>query len=131
MKTHNIPTTPWDIFGGGHFKSEATVLVEGSNNPAGWLVGGWETTAEGRIVYQGPMVKGPYGYMAGSCSVIDNHGGTGAILAKADKDGLLFRVKAGDTVTMSGINFTVTVDRRGYPHLEPVSALGLLSASPA
>ncbi len=121
MTTHTIPTVP-NSYGDepDHFKSEAILLVEGAcsaGGPGGWFVGGWGAEGEGRIVHQGPLVPGPYAYIGGRCGVIDNHGGTGADHKRADGKGLLFRVKAGDTVTLHGTDYTLSVDRRGYPHL--------------
>ena len=119
--THNIPTTPsrYD-YEPGHFRSEATILVEGScllGGPGGWMVGGWGATGEGRIEMYGPKVQGPYAFIVGRSGVIDNHGGTGAEHRRAEAQGLMFRVKAGDVLEMGGTSFTLSVDRRGYPHL--------------
>ena len=116
--THNIPTTPYRD--PGHFKSEATILIEGSSRaggPGGWLVGGWDATGEGRVVMYGPMVKGPYAYITGRCSVMDNRGGTGAEHMRAEAQGLMFRAKDGDTMNLFGTTYTLSVDGRGYPHL--------------
>jgi hypothetical protein len=119
--THTIPTVPsrydYEI---GHFRSEATIIVEGADplgGPGGWLVGGWDEYGEGRTEFQGVLVKGPYAFITGRAGVIDNHGGTGAIHSKAKADGLLFRVRALDTLVLAGIAFLLTVDKRGYPHL--------------
>lgn len=119
--THTIPTTPsrYD-YEKGHFRSDATVLVEGAcsaGGPGGWLVGGWDATGEGRVEFQGPMVKGPYAFITGRAGVIDCNGGTGRLHREAEDNGLMFKAKEGDTLVMAGIEFAVAVDRRGYPKL--------------
>jgi hypothetical protein len=118
MTTHNVPTIPSPYtYQVGHFKSDATVIIEGSNNPAGWGAGGWDATGEGRLEFCGPLVKGPCAFLYGLCSVIDNRGGTGRLHREAEEAGLMFRAKDGDTFVMEGTEYTLTVDRRGYPTL--------------
>lgn len=118
---HTIPTMPSRYsYDKGHFASEATLLVEGATpggGPGGWMVGGWDQTGEGRVEFQGPMVPGPYAFITGRAGVIDCNGGTGRLHREAEAQNLMFRVKAGDTVVLAGIEFTLSVDRRGYPHL--------------
>ena len=126
---HIIPVEPYNVgrsseasYNLGHFVSPATLLVEGAcsaGGPGGWFVGGWDATGEGRTEYQGPMVPGPVAYIGGRAAVIDCNGGTGRLHREAEDQNLMFRVKAGDTVVLSDIEFTLTVDRRGYPHLSP------------
>ena len=124
-KTHDIPTTdsPYD-YEKGHFKSEATLLIEGANRqggPGGWFVGGWTAEGEGRTVCQGPMVPGPYAYVGGRCGVLaaDPRMGTKGAHDRAYMAGLLFQCKDGDTLTLHGTDYTLTLDRRGYPSLTP------------
>ena len=124
--THNIPSIDngKDVYGPGHFKSEVTLLIEGSSRsggPGGWFLGGWSAEGEGRTVTQGPMVQGPYAYVGGRCGVIDNHGGTHGELERADGKGLLFRCKAGDILSVFGTSYTLSLCRRGYPTLTPTN----------
>ena len=117
---HNIPTDLNPSYGNDHFKSAATLLIEGSSKaggPGGWFVGGWGADGEGRTTMGGPKVPGPVAYISGRCGVIDNHGGTKAEQERKDAENLLFRVKAGDTVTLHGTVYTLTLDYRGYPSL--------------
>lgn len=112
----------------GHFKSDAILLIEGasrSGGPGGWAVGGWDETAEGRIEHGGPMVRGPYAYIIGLSSVIDNYGGTGTEWRRAEESGRLFRLRAGDKLSVNGTVYVLKLDKgffnRGYPVLEKVA----------
>jgi len=123
--THTIPTVPGYDNEPGHFKSQATLLIAGSSRaggPGGWFVGGWTAEGEGRTETGGPMIVGPYAYVGGRCSVIDNHGGTGADLKRADEDSLLFRCAEGDTLVLHDTSYTLDLNPRGYPHLTPIQA---------
>jgi len=124
MTTHTIPTTTRstdpDNYEFGHFKSAAILRIAGSSRaggPGGWGIGGWNEDGEGRLVFEGPMVKGPVAYAFGLAGVIDNHGGTGAEHARAADNGLLFDVSEGDTLVIDGTEYTLTLNRRGYPSL--------------
>jgi hypothetical protein len=65
----------------GHFQGRGLIfLIAGSNNSPGWGIGGWDETGEGRLVTGGPKVRGPHAYFVALCGVIDNYGGTGAVL---------------------------------------------------
>lgn len=116
MTTHTIPTTR-NPTRQGHLMTEARILVAGSNNRAGWGLCAWTAEGAGRIVFQGPMVQGPYASLFGLCSVIDNHGGTGREMRDAEAAGQLFRVEPGDTIVLEGVRYTVSVCPRGYPEL--------------
>ena len=118
--THYIPTIPCPYNTKGHFKSEATLIIEGASRdggPGGWRPGGWNAEGEGRVVFQGPMVKGPVGYIFGLCLVLSDRGGTGAEHREAESKGLMFRVKAGDILVLDGMSFTLSLDSQRYPHL--------------
>lgn len=132
--THNIPTTPSQYATAslgslaarhkGHFESDAIVLIEGATReggPGGWGVGGWGIEGEGRLVHEGPMVKGPIAFLFGLASVIDRSGGTGRINSKAEAEGRLFRVKAGDDLVIDGVTYRLSLDKRGYPSLTQVT----------
>ena len=62
---------------------------------------------ESRKEFGGPMVPGPWAYTYGLCSVIDNHGGTGAEIAKAKDEGRGLEVKDGDLLRVAGHVYTV------------------------
>ena len=121
--SHTIPTTPCPNYGAGHFKSEAIILIQGSSGaggPGGWFVGGWDNSGEGRTEFQGELVKGPHAYIGGRASVLDNHGGTGAVWKRAEAEGLLFRLKAGEPVAIHGTVYRLSLCKRGYPSLTAV-----------
>ena len=76
---------------------------------------------EGRQVFQGEMVPGPWAYAFGLCSVIDNHGGTGAERQRNLEAGTEHDVEAGDTVIIDGNSYEVKVTRNGFePYLKLV-----------
>lgn len=115
---HIIPTTP--NFDRGHFSSDAVILIAGSSRsggPGGWSVGGWNAEGEARLVFRGPMVKGPFAYVFGRAGVIDNHGGTKGEQERKAAEGLLFNVAAGDTLVIDGIEYILSLTRDGYPNL--------------
>ena len=121
MTRHTIPTTARpddDAFGPGHYTSEATLLIEGSRNRAGYALGGWTKDGMGRLVHEGPMVQGPHAYIYGEATVIARRGGTSEVLRQKDDAGLLFRCKAGDTLDIAGTTYTLTLNTRGYPSLQ-------------
>lgn len=76
---------------------------------------------EGRQTFQGEMVPGPWAYAFGLCSVIDNHGGSGAerqrnLAANTEHD-----VEEGDTIIIDGNSYVVKVTRNGFePYLNLV-----------
>ena len=120
---HTIPTTPkTDPFRDdpGHLDSTAIILVEGSNNRAGHGLCAWTEDGQGRLVFQGPKVKGPHASLFGLCGVIDNHGGTGAENKRAEREGRLFRVKSGDVLEVCGVAYSLSLCPRGYPKLRPI-----------
>jgi hypothetical protein len=110
------------FWGGGVFKSRQGVLVmvEGSNGRGGHSLGGCTKDGKVRRVFQGPVEPGPYAFFTPACCVIDNYGGTRAILDRAEARGDIFRVKAGDVLQLAGDAYRVLVCRRGYASLEPV-----------
>ena len=75
-----------------------------------------------RRVYEGPILPGPYvGTYALSWS-IDNHGGTGADMARLEAAGLEFEAKPGDRFRIGGLLFELRDDRPyDYPTMVPVS----------
>ena len=58
--------------------------------------------SEGRKVFQGPMVPGPWGFATTHAIVIDNHGGSGAENARA------IQVTVGTPFTVEGLPGTWT-----------------------
>lgn len=106
---HNIPTI--NSVDRGHFQGAnaegscdtVTVAVNGKR----FGVGGWTAEGKGRLIFKGPLVPGPQAYLFGKCSVIDNHGGTGAIEARLREAGLRFDVNIGDTLVIEGSRFLV------------------------
>lgn len=125
-KRHTIPTEPVFGFGPDHFKSDAILLVKGSNRsggPGGWYVGGWGAAGAGRKVFGGPHVPGPYAYVNGHPGVISRHpgGGTRGEHERARTEGRLFEVEPGDVLEIYGTDYTLTLCPRGYPNLTPVA----------
>jgi hypothetical protein len=104
----------------GFFKSEAIITVAGvdsSFGPGGFSIGGWDETAYARVDHGAPLVKGPHVYIYGLCSVIDNHGGTGAIHDKAKAEENFFNVEVGDELEINGLVYVVGLTDRRYPTL--------------
>jgi hypothetical protein len=76
---------------------------------------------EGRQSFMGEMVPGPWAYAFGLCSVIDNHGGTGAERQRNLAANLEHDVEAGDTVIINGNTYEVKVTKNGSePYLKLV-----------
>ena len=81
---------------------------------ARFKLGGWTAEGEGRLVYQGPLVKGPQLYAFALASVIDNHGGTAKERADLLAAGMEHDIEDGDMVTVDGVTYTVGVKAVGY-----------------
>jgi hypothetical protein len=97
------------------------VVVAGAENAAGYGIGMIPAGHEARQEYAGPMIPGPWAFVYGLAGVIDNHGGTGAEMARETAAGSLFHVEAGDTLILSDdLMVRVDVDARRYPSLTNV-----------
>jgi hypothetical protein len=74
---------------------------------------------EGRQVFQGPMVPGPWAYTYPLAVVIDNYGGTAAEAAANKAAGLERDAKVGDRFQLDGRTWVLTEDRphSDYPTL--------------
>ena len=103
---------------------EATLAVDtGRGYPKRFGVGFVPEGDEGRKFMHGPMVPGPWAYAFGLCSVIDNHGGTGAERARNLKAKTEFDVAEGDKVEIDGVLFTVAIRRNGgEPYIDLAAA---------
>lgn len=97
----------------GHFKAEETLTLIHRGLPFRSGVGGWDSTGEGRLVQDGPMVKGPILFGFGLCSVIDNHGGTAKQREDNLASGMEIDVEEGDLVEFAGATFVVKPLVRG------------------
>ena len=107
MTKHIIPTTP--ARRENEFKSAAIVRIANSSSIGGWSIGGWSENGKGRLVFQGPMIKGPVAYAVALPTVMDNNGGTEGEHERAAEAGLLFDVAEGDTLVINGADYTVTL----------------------
>lgn len=87
--------------------SEIRLLVNGHRGGSGCGVGGWGPDDLNRIVDGGPLVAGPHAYAFNLCTVIDNHGGTGAKMDREREAGLLIEVNEGDTIEAEGYTYRV------------------------
>lgn len=106
----------------GHFglPRQSRLLVAGSNNMAGWGLGGWTEEGVGRLTHGADVVKGPQAYTFPMAAVIDNHGGTGAELAREREAGTLYEAADGDVVILPGASYKIGVCKRGYVSLERI-----------
>ena len=96
--------------------NDATTLSTGA---ARFNVGFIPEGSEARKVCNGPMVPGPWAYAFALCTVIDNHGGTGAENARAKAAARWLDVADGDSIEVCGHQFTVAFtdgySQRGIP----------------
>lgn len=97
-----------------HFKVAETLFVMSGDIPQRFGLGGWTAAGEGRLITQGPMVKGPYLYAFGLCVVMDNHGGTGKEHDDGVKAGTEIEIVDGDIVVHEGVAYKARVEVRGY-----------------
>lgn len=77
---------------------------------------GWEAGAYHRIVEQGPRVEGPVAYMNVNATVLTAH-------KQVQRERIL--VEAGDTLTLRGTDYLISIDARGEARLtvvEPANA---------
>jgi len=92
---------------------EAVVIYKG--NRYGW--GLVPEGKEGRKVFQGPMVPGPWGFLYGLCTVMDNHGGTGREMELLRERGLVIEVKDNDILVLNGTPHIVGPEGHYHPRL--------------
>jgi len=117
-QTHKIDCA---IDSDGRYMVPTTLIIKGASNrggPGGWGVCGWDATASGRVETGGPEIQGPRASLFGKCSVIDNHGGTGADHQRLAGRGLLVHVTPGDIIEVDGVSYKVSLDVWRYPALE-------------
>lgn len=97
--------------------------VDSAYGPGGFGVGTVGPNDQGRRETGGPIVAGPWGYLYGRASVIDQHGGTGAEWRKADDEGRWIDVLRDGDVLVIGDNvpMVLTVGRYGRLDLDPES----------
>ena len=95
------------------------LLVEGSNNSSGWVIGGWTKEGTGRIEMGGPVVNGPHAFIFGSATVIASNPnlGTRAELERAKAKNELYEAKDGDKVVLPSGTYEILIDRRKYVRL--------------
>lgn len=122
-KTYTPATEPSPYGEKGYFAMlyGARLLVEGSNNPSGWRIGGWTKDGEGRKVDGGLIEAGLYAFAFGLCTVIDNHGGTGAEIDRARRKGLLIEARPGDKLKLPGGVYRIVLCPRRYVLLSPLA----------
>ena len=88
--------------------------MNGSRNYPGFGLGYVGPDGECRREHGGPIVPGPYAYAYGLCGVIDNHGGTGAEIARERAAGQVLEVEPGDVLVLpDGTAWTVDFLRQG------------------
>ncbi len=86
------------------------LLVAGSGNYAGFSVCYCPKGSSARRVYKGPLVPGPFCDTFACASVMDNHGGTGAELAREDAAGNLLNLQMGDLVRVGDEIYSIHPD---------------------
>lgn len=109
-------TTARSSYSPGHFTVDQTLFVQKLHKPSGtfypirFSLGGWDATGEGRIVHQGPMVKGPYLFGFTKATVMsDDRKGSGWEHAEGLKAGTEIEVQHGDTVELDGKKYLVAI----------------------
>ncbi len=113
-------------YGKGHYDSNAILKIKTPRErhfaPGGWSIGGWDKTAEGRVVDHGPLVPGPYAFVFGLAGVIDasRRGGTFGEHSRAKEAGRYFEVEDGDTLEIAGETYVM---HAGSEHSEPTLVL--------
>lgn len=83
------------------------ILRVGNLNYAGFTIGLVPEGYMSRLVDQGPLVPGPSAYAFANASVLDNHGGTGAELRKAESESRVFHAEIGDVLDLGGVFFRI------------------------
>jgi len=76
--------------------------------------------AEGRRDFGGPMVPGPWAYAFGLCTVIDNHGGTGAEAERNRAANTEHTINDGDLLELDGNVYKIRVVGREHLKLDLV-----------
>lgn len=87
-------------------EAEAILVVRG-RNVAGYGLGAVPPDMASRQVCGGPLVPGPWAFAFPHCGVIDQQGGTRAILARARAEGRLVEVDLGGVVVIAGERYRV------------------------
>ena len=103
----------------GTYASEVILRIKGASKaggPGGWGIGGWDQDTEERLVFHGPLVRGPVAYAYGLMSAISTDGGTAKEWFDAGSRGLLFDLEEGDTLVIDGAEYNLTLSG-GYPKL--------------
>lgn len=120
MKT--ITTRP-DLYSDG-LKTEVVLVVNeksrigGGNVPTRYGVGGVAKGQKGRKEFGGPMIAGPWHYVFGLCTVIDNYGGTGAEMAEKRAANLVVEVELGEVILIDGIKYVIESTFNGVSKIE-------------
>lgn len=107
------------------------LIVSGVRNSAGFMVGYISAGELARKVSFGPMVPGPWAYAFPLASVIDNHGGTGADIARERSAGTVVYAALGDVVSVEGLEYVILPENNDNIDFEPTTTpRGMLSLIP-
>lgn len=90
---------------GDSLKCDMILVEKGTYNR--FKIGGVPKGSEGRKEHGGELIPGPWHYIFGLCTVIDNHGGTGAEMDRARQQKLVLEVSPGDKLVIDGIEYTL------------------------
>lgn len=96
---------------------ECEVILAKKGGYERYKIGGVPKGCEGRKEHGGPMVAGPWHFIFGLASVIDNHGGTGAEMAKAREAGMVLDLAPGDRLVIDGLSYAFKASWNGVMEL--------------
>ena len=114
----SIPMVPDPGREGRGLRTEHVIHV---GNYRRYGIGAVPRGASARKEQGGPMVPGPWAYVYGLSSVIDNHGGTGAERQRKLAEGTEHDVAEGDRLEIDGMTYALRIDRWGDFHLDVVT----------
>ena len=101
----------------GHWVTKHKLFVTRKDGTsARFALGGWNKDGEGRLVQDGPMVKGPVAYAYGLCTVMaaDPEQGSGAEHRRGVEEKTEHEVDEGSVIELDGVAYTVRLTKRGH-----------------
>jgi len=115
-KTHKINVEPIP----GCLYADNRLIVEGYSTH--FCVGVVPEGEEGRKVYQGPLVPGPWAFAFGLCTVIDARGGTAREVERQRSEGRLVEARVGDIIVADGHKYRIAHhDQRKRHHIDLIA----------
>lgn len=95
------------------------IILKNMHSYDRYAVGGVPKGRSGRKENGGPLVPGPWHYMFGLCTVIDNYGGTGAEMAKARAENRVYDIEPGTKLEIDGLKYVIEKSWNGVLVLRP------------